>query len=91
MQLYRPDTRVLRVNREFERLFPDCELGAMPPLGPLYGQRVFVDRALANAGDIVFEAGSHTEAVRVKFDEFARAVQPTVGDIGRLRVRMIHH
>lgn len=74
----------LASEREFERLYPDCELGAMPPLGPLYGQPVFIDRALA-AGDIVFDAGSHTDAIRVRYDDFARAVRPTVGDIGRTR------
>jgi Ala-tRNA(Pro) deacylase len=66
--------------REFERFYPDCEVGAMPPLGPLYGQPVFVDRRLAAVGDIVFDAGSHSDAVKVKYDEFARVVHPTVGD-----------
>ena len=55
----------------------------MPPLGPLYGQAVFVDRTLADEPDIVFEAGSHTEAVKMKYDDFARVVRPTVGDFGR--------
>jgi len=71
--------------REFEDLYPDCEIGAMPPLGPLYRQPVFVDQALAGAGDIVFEAGSHTDAVRVKYDDFVQAVRPTAGDFGRAR------
>jgi Ala-tRNA(Pro) deacylase len=75
----------LASERECERLYPDCETGAMPPLGPLYGQPVFVDSALAVGGEIVFEAGSHTDAVRMKYDEFARAVQPKVGDFGRTR------
>ena len=66
--------------REFERFYPDCEVGAMPPLGPLYGQPVFVDRRLADVGDIVFDAGSDSDAVKVKYDEFARVVHPTVGD-----------
>lgn len=75
--------------REFERLYPECEVGAMPPLGPLYGQLVFVDRNLADGrGDIVFDAGSHSDAVKVKYDDFARVVQPTVGDFGRVRRRI---
>jgi Ala-tRNA(Pro) deacylase len=75
----------LASEREFERLYPDCETGAMPPLGPLYGQQVFVDRTLAAGSDIVFDAGSHSDAVRVRYDDFARVVRPTVGDIGRTR------
>ena len=75
----------LATEREFEGLYPDCELGAMPPLGPLYGQPVFVDRALTGGDEIVFEGGTHTDAVKVTFDDFARAVHPTVGDFGRVR------
>jgi Ala-tRNA(Pro) deacylase len=81
----------LASEREFEGLYPDCELGAMPPLGPLYGQRVFVDRALAEAGDIVFGAGSHSDAVRMRYDDFARTVHPTVGQIGRMRRVPLEH
>ena len=72
----------LASEREFEQLYPDCELGAMPPLGPLYGQPVFLDRALA-AGDIVFDAGSHSDAVKVRYEDFQRVVRPTVGDFAR--------
>ncbi len=68
--------------REFGPLYPDCETGAMPPLGPLYGQRVFVDRSLTGDQEIVFNAGSHTEAIRIRYDDFARVVQPTVGEFG---------
>jgi Ala-tRNA(Pro) deacylase len=75
----------LASEREFERLYPDCETGSMPPLGPLYGQPVFVDRALAGASEIVFDAGSHSDALKVRFDDFARVVQPTVGDFGRVQ------
>lgn len=81
----------LASEREFERLYPDCELGAMPPLGPLYGQEVFVDRALASSSEIVFDAGSHSDAVKVKYDDFARVVRPTVGDFGRVRRVPIEH
>jgi Ala-tRNA(Pro) deacylase len=68
--------------REFERLDPDCEVGAMPPLGPLYGQPVFVDRSLSAGNEIVFDGG---DAIKVKYDDFARTVRPTVGDFGRPR------
>ena len=81
----------LASERECERLFPDCETGAMPPLGPLFGQEVFVDRSLAGRGDIVFEAGSHRHAVKVKYEEFARIVHPTVGDFGRARATSLDY
>jgi len=66
--------------RELEALYPDCEIGAMPPLGPLYGQPVFVDRTLVGSNEIVFHAGSHTEAIRVGYNDFSRVVQPRVAD-----------
>jgi Ala-tRNA(Pro) deacylase len=75
----------LASERELERLYPDCEVGAMPPLGPLYGLPVFVDRELAGTSEIVFDAGSHSDAIKVTYDDFARAVQPTVGDFGQVR------
>ena len=55
---------------ELRVLFPGCELGAMPPLGPIYGQAVFVDVALAGEPEIVFDAGTHTEAIRMRLDKF---------------------
>lgn len=69
--------RVVRLasEREFEALYPECETGAMPPLGPLYGQTVFVDRGLAGSEEIVFHAGSHTDAIKVRYDEFTRVVR----------------
>ncbi|NIR42631.1 MAG: YbaK/EbsC family protein [Gemmatimonadetes bacterium] len=67
---------------EFAGLFPSCEPGAMPPLGNLYGQRVFVDQRLAEDEEIVFNAGNHREAVRIAYSDFERAVEPVVGDFG---------
>jgi Ala-tRNA(Pro) deacylase len=64
---------------EFEKLYPGCERGAMPPLGPLYGQRVFVDAALADDEEITFNAGTHTDAVRVRYADFASIAHPVVG------------
>lgn len=70
----------LASEREFEALYPECETGAMPPLGPLYGQAVFVDRHLAGSKEIVFHAGSHTDAIRVRYDDFTRVVHPREAD-----------
>ncbi len=64
---------------EMRPLFPDCEPGAMPPFGPLYGQRVFADVALAAEPEIVFNAGTHTEAIRMRWAGFAASVRPIVG------------
>jgi Ala-tRNA(Pro) deacylase len=69
----------LAEERELRRLFPDCEAGAMPPLGPLYGQSVFVDVTLAAEPEIVFNAGTHTEAIAMRWPDFARSVRPIVG------------
>jgi Ala-tRNA(Pro) deacylase len=63
---------------ELEPLYADCELGAMPPFGPLYGQRVLVDRSLAASPEVVFNAGSHREAIRMQYRDFETLVKPTV-------------
>ena len=63
---------------EFKGMYTDCEIGAMPPLGPLYGQDVVVDESLAADDEIVFEAGSHHESIRMPYSEFHRLVRPTV-------------
>jgi Ala-tRNA(Pro) deacylase len=64
---------------ELPLLFSDIEAGAMPPLGSLYGQTVFVDVALAGERDIVFDAGTHTDAISMRWTDFARIVKPIVG------------
>lgn len=61
---------------EFRDRFPDCETGAMPPFGNLYGMDVFADESLGLDKEIFFNAGSHWELVRMKFDDFRRLVKP---------------
>jgi len=63
---------------KFKDRFPDCELGAMPPFGNLYGMEVFVAEVLAGNDTIVFNAGSHVEVIQMAFADFERLVQPTV-------------
>jgi len=79
------DSGSLRLAEEgdFAGLYPNCEPGAMPPLGNLYGQRVFVDERLADDEEIVFNAGNHTEAVRMRYADFARLAEPKVGSFGK--------
>lgn len=67
---------------ELQRLYPDCERGAMPPFGPLYEQRVFVDTALSDELDIVFNAGTHTDAIRMRYADFADMTKSLVGNFG---------
>ena len=61
---------------EFKMLFPDCEPGAMPPFGNLYGLKVYADKSLTLDKDIYFQAGNHYEVVRMNFDDYERLVKP---------------
>jgi Ala-tRNA(Pro) deacylase len=63
---------------EFKRLFPDCETGAMPPFGNLYGMEVYVAAPLAEDKEIAFNAGSHTELIKLSYADFQRLVKPEV-------------
>jgi Ala-tRNA(Pro) deacylase len=65
---------------EFTDRFPGCEVGAMPPFGNLYDVSLYVDKALAEDETIVFEAGTHTDTMSMKYADFARLVKPTVAD-----------
>ena len=68
----------LATEGEFKEFFPDCETGAMPPFGNLYGLPVIVAESLKNNAEIAFNAGSHTEVVKLGFGDFERLVKPTV-------------
>ena len=63
---------------EFETLFPDCEIGAMPPFGNLYGLDVYVAPELTEEEEIAFNAGSHTELIKLAYKDFERLVRPKV-------------
>lgn len=65
---------------EFKDRFPDCELGAMPPLGNLYGMKTYISGLLAEEKEIAFNAGTHTEVIKMAYDDFEQLVQPTVLD-----------
>jgi Ala-tRNA(Pro) deacylase len=69
---------------EMSRLFPDCEVGATPPFGVLYGYRVFVDRALVGDPEMVFDGGNHGCAIRMHYGDFVEVAQPIVGSFGRV-------
>lgn len=69
----------LATEEELAALYPDCEPGAMPPLGPLYNQPVFVDIALAAEPQIVFNGGTYGDAVCMRYEDFAAIAKPVVG------------
>lgn len=73
----------LATEEEIAQLFPDCEVGAMPPLGTLYGLPVYVDRSLTGDEEIVFEGGTHSEAIRMRYWDFAALVFPVVAEFNR--------
>jgi len=64
--------------KEFKDLFPDCEIGAMPPFGNLYGMEVFVAKSLTEDREIAFNAGSHRELVKLTYKDFEKLVKPKV-------------
>lgn len=64
---------------DFADLFPGCELGAMPPFGNLWGLDVFVDQRLREDEEIAFNAGTHTELLKLSYSDFERLVNPVIG------------
>lgn len=64
---------------ELTQLYPFAEPGTAPPPGPLYGQQVFVDEELTHHREVVFSAGTSTDAVRMRYGDFAELVHPIVG------------
>ena len=64
--------------KEFRDMFPDCEVGAMPPFGNLYKMEVFVETSLTRDEEIAFNAGSHIELIKLSFEDFSRLVKPKV-------------
>src|ERR1035438_213976 len=79
----------LASEREFKQHFPDCETGAMPPFGNLYGIPVYVDETLTEDDEIAFNAGSHYELIRMAYTDFDRLVRPE--EIGRASARIAEH
>ena len=72
------------VERELVGLFPDCDLGAVPPIGNLYGIDVWVDRAVASTEKILFCAGTHEDCIRMRYSDFAKLTRPFVGHFSEL-------
>jgi Ala-tRNA(Pro) deacylase len=99
VELILPATRLVDLNRvrevldvkevrlaseqEMERFFDDCEVGAIPALRHWEGVQVVMDRSLNLEGDIVFQAGTHEDAVRLNFRDWYEMVKPQVATFSR--------
>jgi Ala-tRNA(Pro) deacylase len=68
----------LATEEEFADRFPDCELGAMPPFGNLYGLKTYVAKSLAEDEHITFNAGTHSDCITLDFKDYERLVEPEV-------------
>jgi len=72
----------LASEEEFEDLFPDCELGAMPPFGNLYDMDTIVAESLTENKQIAFNAGTHKETVKMSYSDYEELVGPKIMSIG---------
>ncbi len=63
---------------EFENAFPECELGAMPPFGNLYDMDTYVDKSLEEDEEIAFNAGNHSELIKLAYKDYVRIAKPEV-------------
>ena len=68
----------LATEQEFKDMFPECEVGGMPPFGNLWDMEVYVAKSLAEDEEIAFNAGSHTELIKLAYKDFERLVEPKV-------------
>jgi len=71
----------LATEQEFKDKFADCEVGAMPPFGNLYNLEVYASDSLKEDEEIVFNAGSHTELIKMSYKDFERLVNPKIAQI----------
>ena len=72
----------LATEEEISKLFPEYEVGAEPPFGHLYNLPVYADKVLEVDEDIVFNAGTHTDMIKIKWKDYQRLAKPTIVDIG---------
>lgn len=77
---------VLATEAEFRGKFPECDTGAMPPFGNLYGMPVFVEETLTRDKEIAFSAGTHRELIRLAYEDFARLARPKIAKFRASRV-----
>jgi len=75
----------LATEADFKELFPECEVGAMPPFGNLFAMEVIVDRSLSDSHEIAFNAGNHKELIRMSYADFERLVGPKLFPFAKTR------
>jgi Ala-tRNA(Pro) deacylase len=75
--LFNEDVELARES-DFANMFPDCEIGAMPPFGNLYGVDEIISEDLTRDPEIVFNAGSHTELIKMRYKDFEKLVRPKI-------------
>ena len=80
----------LATEAELAQLFPECELGAMPPFGNLYNMQVYVSTALKDRKEIIFNACTHTEVIKLSYADFEKLTQPKPAEISGLPPESIH-
>ena len=68
--------------KEIGKIFDDCELGAEPPFGNVYGLETIMDKALEDDDHILFQAGAHDKAIRMSMDDYIRIVKPKIMEFG---------
>lgn len=76
-------TLQLASEEEIAELFPDYEVGAEPPFGNLYGLDVYMEASVQDDKMIAFNAGTHTDVVKIKLDDYTRLVNPTIAEFGK--------
>ena len=75
----------LATETEFKALFPDCAVGTMPPFGALYGVETYVEKSLTENEFIVFEAGTHSDAMKMRYADFERLARPKIAEFAVIR------
>lgn len=73
----------LATEQELAGLFPDCDLGTMPPFGNLYSLDVYMDQSLSADETIVCQAGTHSQAIKMRYEDFTSLVHPSVTEFHR--------
>jgi len=77
----------LATEQELARLFPDCELGAMPPFGNLYGIPVYLDDSLLDDDMIAFNAGTHRDVIHMRIADYRKLTEPGLVSLSRALAR----
>jgi len=68
----------LATEEEVRERFPDSEVGAMPPFAALFGMPVCMDVRLAEEPYILFNAGTHRDAIHMRVADYLRLTNPVI-------------